>query len=154
MERSPRRVPLIDGIHPACQRSVPETRMRRRNRQEREPEAIELRGLDRADELACAPELLSSVERGCTNFLPVVLAHYFRLPKWNRGSDEDRRECAALLPRLMAQFERGRGRRIDRDRRNPRDLGCPRGAIPGAHHAAVRLPIAGISGFAPAVGIR
>jgi len=87
--------------------------MRRRNRQEREPEAIELRGLDRADELACAPELLSSVERGCTNFLPVVLAHYFRLPKWNRGSDEDRRECAALLPRLMAQFERSHGRIIE-----------------------------------------
>jgi hypothetical protein len=87
--------------------------MRRRNRQVPEPEAMELRALDRSDELACAPELLSSVERGCTNFLPVVLAHYFRLPKWNRGSDEDRHACAALLPRLMEQFERSHGRIVE-----------------------------------------
>src|SRR3954468_15164205 len=87
--------------------------MRRRNRHVPEPEAMELRALDRSDELACAPELLSSVERGCTNFLPVVLAHYFRLPKWNRGSDEDRGECAALLPQLMGQFERHHGRIVE-----------------------------------------
>lgn len=66
--------------------------------------------IERSNEFASAPELLSAVQRQCANFSSVVLAHYYRLPRWNRTSPDDRRLCADALPELLEQFEERHGR--------------------------------------------